>query len=76
MSHHLSVYLFDVFITYTQGFIRVIGTEFSVEFSTKQPRTLKTLPYTSGGAQAWHVVDLGYSSAYSTITGGLFVCSV
>ncbi len=53
-------------------FIRVLGTEFSAEFSTKYPRTLRYLPYTPGGPQAWHVEDIGYKSAYPTITGGIF----
>jgi predicted dehydrogenase len=53
-------------------FIRVMGTEFSAEFSTKQPRTLRTLPYRSGQPQAWEVRDLGYEVAYPSITGGIF----
>lgn len=53
-------------------YIRILGTEFSVEYSTKFPKTLKTLPYTAGGEQAWHVLDLGYEMAYPTITGGIF----
>ena len=53
-------------------YIRVLGTEFSAEFSTKYPRTLRTLPYTPGSSQAWQVQDLGSQSAYPTITGGIF----
>lgn len=53
-------------------FIRVLGTEFSAEYTTKYPKTLRTLPYTVGGPQAWHVEDLGYKSAYPGITGGIF----
>ncbi|HVB73508.1 MAG TPA: Gfo/Idh/MocA family oxidoreductase [Ktedonobacteraceae bacterium] len=53
-------------------YLRVIGTDFSAEFSTKFPKTLRTMPYTAGGAQAWHVQDLGSESAYTTITGGIF----
>ncbi len=53
-------------------YISIKGTEFSVEFSTKYPKTLKTLSYTSGGEQAWNVLDLGYETAYPTITGGIF----
>jgi hypothetical protein len=47
-------------------------TAFSAEFSTKFPKTLRTLPYTPGSAQAWHVLDLGSESAYPTITGAIF----
>ena len=53
-------------------YIHVTGTEFSVEYSTKFPKTLRTMEYTSGGEQAWKVVDLGYETAYPTITGGIF----
>ncbi len=52
-------------------FLRVSGTETSLEYSTKYPKTLKTLEY-RGGAQAWQHQDLGYESAYPTITGGIF----
>ncbi len=53
-------------------YIRIMGTKFSAEYSTKYPKTLKTLTYTPGGEQAWSVQDLGYESAYPTITGGIF----
>jgi len=53
-------------------YIRILGTAFSVEYSTKFPKTLRTLSYTRGGEQAWSVVDLGYETAYPTITGGIF----
>jgi hypothetical protein len=52
--------------------IRVVGTEFSAEYSTKHPKTLRTLPYKPGSRQAWHVEDLGYTSAYPAITGSIF----
>lgn len=53
-------------------FIRIMGSEFSAEFSTKRPKTLRTLPYSSGQAQAWHELDLGYETAYPSITGHIF----
>jgi predicted dehydrogenase len=53
-------------------FIRVLGTEFSAEFTTKNPKRLASLPYTPGGEQAWHAVDVSYQSAYPAITGGIF----
>ncbi|WP_428388909.1 Gfo/Idh/MocA family protein [Mucisphaera sp.] len=53
-------------------FIRINGTAFSAAFSTKDPKCLRSLPYVSGGEQAWHVVDTAYKSAYPTITGGIF----
>ena len=53
-------------------YIRITGTEFSVEYSTKYPKTLRIMPYSPGAEQAWQTLDLGYKSAYPTITGGIF----
>lgn len=53
-------------------FLSIQGTDFSAEFSTKDPKRVASMPYASGGAQAWHVADVPYKSAYDTITGGIF----
>jgi predicted dehydrogenase len=53
-------------------FIRVLGMDFSASYSTKTPKTLSSLPYSAGGVQAWHVEELGYTSAYPAITGSIF----
>ncbi|WP_168120127.1 Gfo/Idh/MocA family oxidoreductase [Paenibacillus sp. HB172176] len=53
-------------------FIRIQGTAFSAEFTTKNPKQAASLPYEPGCPQAWHVVDAPYRSAYDTITGGIF----
>jgi predicted dehydrogenase len=53
-------------------YIRVLGTHASIEYSTKYPKTLRTLHYTPGGEQVWGSLDLGYETAYPTITGGIF----
>ena len=53
-------------------FIKIVGTALSAEFSTKRPKTLRTMPYSSGEAQAWHELDIGYETAYPTITGNIF----
>jgi hypothetical protein len=53
-------------------FLKIHGTEFSAEYSTKFPRTLRTMAYEPGQPQSWEVLDLGYTSAYPTITGGIF----
>lgn len=53
-------------------YIRVLGTRYSIEFSTKYPRTLRFMSYAPGGSQAWQVQDLGALSAYPTITGSIF----
>jgi predicted dehydrogenase len=53
-------------------FLKVIGTKRSMAFSTKYPRTLQVMDYQPGGVQAWQHIDLGYQSAYPTITGAIF----
>jgi predicted dehydrogenase len=53
-------------------FLKVIGTKRSMAFSTKYPRTLQVMDYKPGGVQAWQQIDLGYQSAYPTITGAIF----
>lgn len=53
-------------------FIRIMGTRLSAEFTTKYPKTLRTMAFKSGVPQSWEVRDLGYESAYPTITGGIF----
>lgn len=53
-------------------YIRILGTAFSVEYSTKYPKTLRTMAYQSSREQAWQTVDLGYETAYPTITGSIF----
>lgn len=53
-------------------YLKVSGTHFSAEYSTKYPKTLRIMEYKTGGEQAWQSIDLGYKSAYATITGGIF----
>lgn len=53
-------------------FIKVWGTQFSCEYSTKNPKQIASLPYEAGGEQAWHLSDVPYQSAYKTITGSIF----
>jgi predicted dehydrogenase len=48
------------------------GTEGSIAFSTKLPKTLRFMEYRPGGPQAWQTLDLGSQSAYPTITGAIF----
>ncbi len=52
--------------------IEVDGTEGSIAYSTKQPKTLRVMEYEPGQRQAWQVLDLGSQSAYPTITGAIF----
>jgi predicted dehydrogenase len=53
-------------------YLNVYGTQNSAEFSTKYPKTLRTMPYKPGDRQAWQAEDLGYASAYPVITGHIF----
>jgi predicted dehydrogenase len=53
-------------------FIRINGTKGSAEFTTKNPKQVSFLPYEPGMEQSWHITDVPYKSAYSTITGGIF----
>ena len=52
--------------------IEIDGTESSIGFSTKLPKTLRFMEYEPGGRQAWQALDLGSQSAYSSITGAIF----
>ena len=52
--------------------IEVDGTQRSIAYSTKHPKTLRILDYQSGEPQDWKTRDLGYSSAYKTITASIF----
>ncbi len=52
--------------------IEILGTKFSARYTTKYPKTLQTMTYGNGGKQEWRSEDLGYSSVYKTITGGIF----
>ncbi|HEV8191094.1 MAG TPA: Gfo/Idh/MocA family oxidoreductase [Ktedonobacterales bacterium] len=53
-------------------FLRIYGAECSAEFTTKYPKQIRSLPYTPGGEQAWHEMDVPFHSAYPTITGEIF----
>ena len=53
-------------------YLEVIGTKFSARYSTKYPKTLQTMHYENGGKQEWRAEDLGYTSIFNTVTGGIF----
>lgn len=53
-------------------FLQVLGTRTSMAFSSRYPKTLRTLSYEPGGAQAWREEDLGCVSAAPAITGAIF----
>ena len=51
-------------------FFEIYGTDGGVKFSTKEPKTLWT--FQRGKEQVWQRTDLGFASAFPTITGGIF----
>ncbi len=53
-------------------FLRVIGTEGGVAFSTQNPKSLETMVYRPGAAQTWQREDLTYRGVYPAITGAIF----
>jgi predicted dehydrogenase len=52
--------------------IEVDGTDGSIAYTTKLPKTLRRMEYRAGAPQAWSVLDLGSQSAYPTVTGAIF----
>ena len=51
-------------------YFEVMGTERGVRYSTKEPKTLWT--YRRDKEQWWEKTDLGFSTPFKTITGGIF----
>ncbi len=54
-------------------YIEVLGTKVSARFSTTNPRRLEIMEYKGAGSdQAWQQIDVGYTPAFKSITGGIF----
>ncbi len=53
-------------------YLHINGTEFSIRYSTRYPKSLYTMRYEAGGGQTWAEESLGSVSAYPAITGGIF----
>jgi predicted dehydrogenase len=53
-------------------YLRILGTKNSAEFTTKYPKSLRTMPYVSGRPQAWQQEEVGYEVYHPTITGHIF----
>ncbi len=53
-------------------FLKVRGMKLSMEFSSAQPKTLRWMEYTPGGAQTWKSEDVGYTPPFKCITGHIF----
>jgi predicted dehydrogenase len=52
--------------------IEIDGTQGSIAYTSKLPKTLRWMEYEPGAPQAWRVLDLGSQSAYPTVTGAIF----
>jgi len=54
-------------------FFEVLGTEGGVRYNTKYPKTLDTFSRGKPGEdQVWKRSDLGFSTPFKTVTGGIF----
>jgi predicted dehydrogenase len=51
-------------------FIEVLGTEGGARFTTKEPKTLWL--FERGTEQSWKKIDVGHTSVFPTVTGGIF----
>lgn len=51
-------------------FIEILGTDGGVKFSTATPKTLHV--FERGAEQWWKRTDLGFATAFKTVTGGIF----
>jgi predicted dehydrogenase len=51
-------------------FIEILGTEGGVRFSTAEPKTL--WQFERGKEQWWKRTDLGFSTPFKVVTGGIF----
>lgn len=51
-------------------YIEILGTERGARYSTKEPKTLWI--FRRGKEQWWEKTDLGFSTPFRTITGGIF----
>jgi predicted dehydrogenase len=52
-------------------YLEILGTRACARFSTKNPKLLQVLEYRNG-EQEWRHVDMGYQSAFQSITGPIF----
>lgn len=52
-------------------YVKILGTDASAGFSTKNPKRLELLKY-ADGQQTWSQVDMGQETAFAAITGGIF----
>jgi predicted dehydrogenase len=52
-------------------FLRVLGMQGGVEFSTRYPKTLRVMTV-DGKEQVWQEIEMGSQSSFPTVTGGIF----
>ncbi len=52
-------------------YLSVLGTKYSVRFSTKNINSIQILEY-AGGEQAWQTIDMGHETSFKSVTGAIF----
>ncbi len=52
-------------------YLKIFGTKASAKFSLRNPKLLQILRFT-GGEQVWEDIEMGFQTAYRTITGANF----
>lgn len=53
-------------------YLEILGTKAGARFTTKNARRLEVFENQKGVGQTWHQIDMGYQTAFPTITGGIF----
>jgi len=53
-------------------YCQVYGMKKCARYSSKNTNSIEILDYSSGGEQAWQVIDMGHETAFKSITGGIF----
>lgn len=53
-------------------YCEVYGMKKSARYSSKNTNCIEIMDYSSGGEQAWQIVDMGHETSFKSITGGIF----
>ncbi len=53
-------------------YCEVYGMKKCAKYSSKNTNCIEILDYSSGGEQAWQVIDMGHETAFKSVTGGIF----
>jgi predicted dehydrogenase len=53
-------------------YCEVYGMRKCARYSSKNTNSIEILDYSRGGEQTWQQIDMGYETAFKSITGGIF----